>query len=53
MVYSGTALSYTIATSGGLVTTGTTYRFKIQAVNAYGDSDYSEETRVALGNLPS
>ena len=32
---------------------GNTYRFKVQATNSYGDSDYSEETRAALGALPA
>jgi len=52
VIYSGTALSVTLTTADGLVT-GTTYRFILQAVNAFGDSDASEETRVALGRVPT
>jgi len=40
-----------LATTHGL-TSGTTYRFKISATNLYGDSEFSEETRAALGELP-
>jgi|LauGreDrversion4_2_1035121.scaffolds.fasta_scaffold01782_4 hypothetical protein len=38
--------------SDGLVP-GTIYRFVLVATNAFGDSDQSLETRVALGNLPT
>ena len=54
VVYEGLSLTVTLSTSNlslGLVA-GTTYRFTLQAVNIYGSSDFSEETRVALGTLP-
>lgn len=51
LVYSGNNFGYTVSTADGL-TTGVTYRFILKAVNSYGDSIQSKETRVALGNLP-
>ncbi len=51
LIYSGSALTATLYPSDGL-TVGVTYRFILTATNEYGASDYSEETRVALGILP-
>jgi hypothetical protein len=34
------------------LTAGTTYRFILTAENEYGPSDYSEELRAAMGELP-
>jgi hypothetical protein len=48
-VYDGSALTVTLDTIVNSLLSGTTYRFKLQATNLYGDSDFSEETRAALG----
>lgn len=50
-MYSGNSFSHTVSTADGL-TTGVTYRYILKAVNQFGDSLQSKETRVALGNLP-
>jgi hypothetical protein len=51
MVFSGNAFTHTVSTVDGL-TTGVTYRYVLVASNMFGDSQFSSETRIALGNLP-
>jgi Fibronectin type III domain len=53
LAYSGSSLSVVLdATTVGLAT-GTLYRFKVQAVNEFGDSDFSEDVKASLGSVPS
>ncbi len=51
LIYSGSNISATVTTADGLVT-GMTYRFVLKVFNQFGDSDQSEEIRLALGQLP-
>lgn len=48
VIYDGPSIIVTVSTLDGLVT-GTTYRFVLKVYNIFGDSDQSEEIRIALG----
>ena len=48
LIYNGPNISATVTTADGLVT-GRTYRFVLKVFNQFGDSDQSEEIRLALG----
>lgn len=52
LVYAGSSNSIQVGTSDGLVS-GYNYRFVLVTSNVFGDSLQSEETRVALGRLPT
>jgi hypothetical protein len=51
LIYAGPDTHVTLTTEDGLVT-GNNYRFVMSVENAFGESEFSEETRVALGGLP-
>jgi hypothetical protein len=46
-------MMHTITTASGEVAAYQKYRFRIKAVNDYGNSDYSEELQAAIAPLPS
>ena len=52
IVYSGNNLTVELTVASNGLVAGTTYRFKLQAVNQYGASYSSEETYAAVGSLP-
>ena len=51
--YDGSSMTHTITTVSGEITSYTKYRFRFQAVNSYGNSDYSEELQAVIAPLPS
>jgi len=52
LIYSGQSSTYTVNTITDNLTTGVTYRFVLVASNMFGDSEMSEEIRIAIGSLP-
>lgn len=53
LIHSGSALFFEVDATANSLVAGTTYRFYLQAVNAFGPSGSSEETRAALGSHPN
>jgi hypothetical protein len=51
--YDGHSAQHTLTTVDDLIVPGTIYKFKTRAVNAYGNSDYSEELNAGFGALPA
>jgi len=51
--YDGSSMSHTLNTVDDPIVSYTSYRFRIKAVNLYGDSEYSEELPAAIAPLPS
>lgn len=46
-------MSYTLTTTNDPIASNQKYRFRIQAVNEYGDSGFSEEVVLIIAPLPS
>ena len=51
--YDGSSMSHTIKTSSGEIASYIKYRFRFQAINSYGTSDFSEELQAVIAPLPS
>ena len=52
LIYSGLALEVDIDSVTAGLSTGVIYRFRVQAVNQFGSSDYSQDTLASLGSVP-
>lgn len=52
-IYLGSNLYYIATKAAHSLVEGKTYRFILKAINTFGSSDASEETRTALGVVPS
>ena len=50
--YTDNSLAHTLTLAANSLVAGQYYRYKIRAINAAGYSDFSEELRVALSELP-
>lgn len=46
-------MSHTLTTGADSILSYEKYRFRLKAINMYGDSDYSEELPAAIAPLPS
>jgi hypothetical protein len=53
MTYDGFATTHTVTVDDDLLVSGTIYKFKYRAVNAYGDSSWSEELDAGVSSLPA
>lgn len=53
LAYTGSSLSVVLNAATVGLATSTIYRFKVQAVNEFGDSDFSEDIKASLGSVPS
>ena len=51
--YNGNSMNHLLTTSNDNITSYEEYRFRLMAVNLYGDSDFSEELPAAIAPLPS
>jgi len=52
-VYEGNDLAVVVKASGASLQLGVIYRFIVQAVNEFGDSDFSEIVKCSLGSVPN
>lgn len=53
LAYTGSSTSVTLNAADIGLLSSTIYRFKVQATNEFGDSDYSEDLKASLGSVPS
>jgi hypothetical protein len=53
MVYQGASLAVVLNGTASGLSVGEIYRFRVQAVNEFGDSDFSENIRASLGSVPN
>jgi hypothetical protein len=51
--YTSNSLTHTLTTAADSVVTGTIYRFRFRAVNAIGNSEYSDTVRYAVVDPPA
>lgn len=51
--YDGTATTFAVSKSALTLTTGNVYKFRIRAVNAIGNGEYSDEVSSGLIDLPT
>lgn len=53
LVYSGSSMDVTLQAATAGLSLNTLYRFRVQAVNEFGDSDFSEDLKSSLGSVPN
>lgn len=51
--YDGSSLSHTITQATDSVVPGTIYKFQYRAINAYGQSDFSDEVEAGVSSFPT
>ena len=51
--YDGSALTHTVTAADDLLVASTIYKFRYLAVNAYGESDLSDEVNAGVSSFPA